>query len=45
MCIDNMMSFKQIAEYINNEKNNDKEFVINVNLKENKLNVEEGEDE
>lgn len=45
MCSNNQMTFSQIQDYINNESNKDKEFMLQVDLpKDNQTREEEHDD-
>lgn len=45
MCSNNQMTFSHIQDYINNESNKDKEFILQVDLPmDNQIRVEERDD-
>ena len=45
MCSNNQMTFSQIQNYVNNESNKDKEFMLQVDLpKDNQMREEEQDD-
>lgn len=45
MCSNNQMTFSQIQDYVNNESNKDKEFIIQLDLsKDNRIREEERDD-
>ena len=45
MCSNNQMTFSQIQNYVNNESNKDKEFMLQVDLpKDNQIRQEEQDD-
>lgn len=45
MCSNNQMTFSQIQNYVNNESNKDKEFMLQVDLpKDNQIREEEQDD-
>ncbi|SHM37667.1 hypothetical protein SAMN02746066_01756 [Anaerosporobacter mobilis DSM 15930] len=45
MCSNNQMTFSQIQDYVNNEGNKDKEFIMQLDLsKDNRVREEEHDD-